>query len=78
MAAASSEHDHDLFENLVEELLKDKPDSKKVKLLCNELGIHYVKNHADQIEDILRNGSKVYLSSRAKETKPKLDHGKNL
>lgn len=60
-----SEAQHEiLFESLVEELLKDKPDSRKVKTLCGKLGLTYVKNTADQIDHLIKNGSKIYLKSK--------------
>jgi hypothetical protein len=62
-----------LFEALVDELLRIKPDARKIKTLCAKLGILYTKNQVAQIEELLKNGSKIYLnaSSRAPELKIK-------
>lgn len=62
-AKSASAHSQ-MFEELVEELLKDKPDAKKVKSLCTRLGINYCKNHLEQIDDLIKNGSKIYLNGK--------------
>lgn len=82
MAAYSENSEHELFETLVDELLKEKPDSRKVKSLCGKLGIQYTKNHLDQMNDIIENGSKIYLKSRANTPTtapvPKQNHAKSI
>lgn len=60
----SESQNETLFESLVDELLKDKPDSRKVKNLCGKLGLAYIKNTADQIDHLIKNGAKVYLKSK--------------
>lgn len=45
--------DHFQFSQLATELLKDKPDQKKVKHLCEQLGLFYSKDLAFQIEELL-------------------------
>lgn len=79
LGTVQPEAEQDMFETLVDELLKEKPDSRKVKTLCGKLGIQYVKNNTDQIEEIIRNGSKIYLKSRSDVVPtPKLNHAKSL
>ncbi len=77
MGISPSKHD-DLFESLVDELLKAKPDSRKVKALCCKLGIMYIKNQADQIEDLLKNGSQIYLKTRLQTPESKRENAESL
>jgi hypothetical protein len=67
-----------LFEALVDELLKSKPDSRKVKKLCLKLGILYTKSQVDQIEDLLKNGSKIYLNARSRTPELKIKNAESL
>jgi hypothetical protein len=76
--ASGSTENSGLFEILVDELLKDKPDSRRVKSLCSKLGIVYTGNHSDQIDEILKNGSKVYLRANHESPKSETENAENI
>lgn len=49
------------YESLVDELIKEVPDTKLVKRLCKKLGIHYLNSQHHQICELLVRGSSLYL-----------------
>lgn len=55
------------FEGLVEELTKDSPDEKQVKLLMERLQLGYQPDSVDRIATVLEKMNQVVFTSKNKK-----------
>lgn len=52
---------------LIEELMKSKPDQKRVKVMMEKAGLKYSTNYIEQMNTVLRFISSPKLKSRGKQ-----------
>lgn len=55
------------YERLVDELMKEKPDKRKVMELSNRLKIPYSLNIATQIDSVMKSASSIFRPRRPKK-----------
>lgn len=57
----------DNLNSLIEELIKSKPDQKKIKLMMEEAGLKYTPDNIDQMNTVLQFMSSSNFNSGGKQ-----------